>query len=114
MIRYCRLVMTEPGGKVKPRPLIRQFDRSKVRSEEHTSELQSPCNLVCRLLLEKKKKKILSDHALLRNHELRNLVKLDDPRLRASRAVRFYVSVAQSVVGAIRNGTSPRALVLTR
>src|SRR5256885_11432537 len=28
------------------------------RSEEHTSELQSPCNLVCRLLLEKKKKVI--------------------------------------------------------
>src|SRR6266566_9828708 len=28
------------------------------RSEEHTSELQSPCNLVCRLLLEKKKKPI--------------------------------------------------------
>src|SRR2546426_6205363 len=28
----------------------------KNRSEEHTSELQSPCNLVCRLLLEKKKK----------------------------------------------------------
>src|SRR2546426_5802080 len=32
-----------------------------VRSEEHTSELQSPCNLVCRLLLEKKKK-IQHDH----------------------------------------------------
>src|SRR5256885_8290640 len=30
--------------------------RSAPRSEEHTSELQSPCNLVCRLLLEKKKK----------------------------------------------------------
>src|SRR5215467_9888943 len=30
------------------------------RSEEHTSELQSPCNLVCRLLLEKKKKKIIN------------------------------------------------------
>src|SRR5688500_19534960 len=29
---------------------------AKLRSEEHTSELQSPCNLVCRLLLEKKKK----------------------------------------------------------
>src|SRR5688500_19753424 len=28
---------------------------SPLRSEEHTSELQSPCNLVCRLLLEKKK-----------------------------------------------------------
>src|SRR2546426_2844144 len=31
-----------------------------LRSEEHTSELQSPCNLVCRLLLEKKKKRIHS------------------------------------------------------
>src|SRR2546426_2678127 len=30
--------------------------RRSDRSEEHTSELQSPCNLVCRLLLEKKKK----------------------------------------------------------
>src|SRR2546426_3409764 len=29
------------------------------RSEEHTSELQSPCNLVCRLLLEKKKKNLI-------------------------------------------------------
>src|SRR5256885_12586894 len=29
--------------------------RAQPRSEEHTSELQSPCNLVCRLLLEKKK-----------------------------------------------------------
>src|SRR5256885_10996539 len=29
------------------------------RSEEHTSELQSPCNLVCRLLLEKKKKTLI-------------------------------------------------------
>src|SRR2546426_6955017 len=31
--------------------------RPDARSEEHTSELQSPCNLVCRLLLEKKKNK---------------------------------------------------------
>src|SRR2546426_11502740 len=30
---------------------------TRERSEEHTSELQSPCNLVCRLLLEKKKNK---------------------------------------------------------
>src|SRR5256885_6085650 len=29
---------------------------ARMRSEEHTSELQSPCNLVCRLLLEKKNK----------------------------------------------------------
>src|SRR5256885_6716120 len=33
-----------------------------VRSEEHTSELQSPCNLVCRLLLEKKKKLYNNNH----------------------------------------------------
>src|SRR2546426_2231741 len=33
-----------------------------VRSEEHTSELQSPCNLVCRLLLEKKKKNAIQHH----------------------------------------------------
>src|SRR2546426_6615970 len=32
-----------------------QRSHSGPRSEEHTSELQSPCNLVCRLLLEKKK-----------------------------------------------------------
>src|SRR6266446_258638 len=36
---------------------IRQDACGRGRSEEHTSELQSPCNLVCRLLLEKKKKK---------------------------------------------------------
>src|SRR5256885_5511749 len=33
----------------------RHFFFADLRSEEHTSELQSPCNLVCRLLLEKKK-----------------------------------------------------------
>src|SRR5256885_6570996 len=31
----------------------------RLRSEEHTSELQSPCNLVCRLLLEKKKNELI-------------------------------------------------------
>src|SRR5256885_13123679 len=40
-----------------PSPLGRpDRDQIRVRSEEHTSELQSPCNLVCRLLLEKKNK----------------------------------------------------------
>src|SRR5256885_8402942 len=44
-------------GRPGRRPgLFRAGQRSRVRSEEHTSELQSPCNLVCRLLLEKKKK----------------------------------------------------------
>src|SRR5256885_9392642 len=39
---------------------------SLLRSEEHTSELQSPCNLVCRLLLEKKKKHSISVKATVR------------------------------------------------
>src|SRR5205807_9679556 len=38
-------------------PLLPAQRQPRLRSEEHTSELQSPCNLVCRLLLEKKKKK---------------------------------------------------------
>src|SRR2546426_3888915 len=59
-------------GRVGRRPMDRRRHRQRTvtgnakrplnvvlrqgRSEEHTSELQSPCNLVCRLLLEKKKK----------------------------------------------------------
>src|SRR2546426_9211394 len=42
------------GAGVRPRV---RSSSARSRSEEHTSELQSPCNLVCRLLLEKKKKK---------------------------------------------------------
>src|SRR2546426_6374992 len=40
----------------RPNPSCATSEKTS-RSEEHTSELQSPCNLVCRLLLEKKKKK---------------------------------------------------------
>src|SRR5256885_7034872 len=43
----------------KAKPPVRSAGAKRVRSEEHTSELQSPCNLVCRLLLEKKKKKAI-------------------------------------------------------
>src|SRR5256885_3661373 len=39
--------------------------KKNYRSEEHTSELQSPCNLVCRLLLEKKKKKKYDKYIIL-------------------------------------------------
>src|SRR5256885_5192901 len=39
---------------------------ARHRSEEHTSELQSPCNLVCRLLLEKKKKRETNRRAYAR------------------------------------------------
>src|SRR5256885_9895157 len=40
----------------RARRVVRVHRAERARSEEHTSELQSPCNLVCRLLLEKKKK----------------------------------------------------------
>src|SRR5256885_13666297 len=50
-----------PASKRKgPASLLRSSMATvRPRSEEHTSELQSPCNLVCRLLLEKKKNKLL-------------------------------------------------------
>src|SRR2546426_11683691 len=43
----------------------------RSRSEEHTSELQSPCNLVCRLLLEKKKKTTVQQHMWLERSSVR-------------------------------------------
>src|SRR5256885_11758807 len=45
----------QSGPPTRTGPLQEQRHRTGHRSEEHTSELQSPCNLVCRLLLEKKK-----------------------------------------------------------
>src|SRR2546426_6276636 len=47
-----------PAHKKKSSVKIHAHRSQEARSEEHTSELQSPCNLVCRLLLEKKKNKI--------------------------------------------------------
>src|SRR5688500_19379819 len=83
-VHHLGQVMKTPGNKYSflyaladptftlPRGQVRYGDPGKLmalcaygesgkpnaeRSEEHTSELQSPCNLVCRLLLEKKKQK---------------------------------------------------------
>src|SRR5690348_18185906 len=50
--------------------VIRDRDRLRGRSEEHTSELQSPVHLVCRLLLEKKKTTSVIYHALRRQTKL--------------------------------------------
>src|SRR3989454_3860546 len=47
---------TERGEVLRGHGVEIELAQSVDRSEEHTSELQSPCNLVCRLLLEKKKK----------------------------------------------------------
>src|SRR5256885_12271454 len=48
------------------------------RSEEHTSELQSPCNLVCRLLLEKKKTKI-SLSSFISNSQSYSYIVINEP-----------------------------------
>src|SRR5256885_3599568 len=60
-----RATRARPAARIRRRPVRRRVstrgqndrrpDGAAGRSEEHTSELQSPCNLVCRLLLEKKK-----------------------------------------------------------
>src|SRR5256885_3865767 len=50
-VRLCDRGRRLGSGEGNRRPLSQR----RTRSEEHTSELQSPCNLVCRLLLEKKK-----------------------------------------------------------
>src|SRR5256885_5362883 len=57
------------------------------RSEEHTSELQSPCNLVCRLLLEKKKDRCRCDRLLaILIHEYGGACPRSSPRIRGPNA----------------------------
>src|SRR3990167_9656184 len=52
---------------VEPDSRIDGFSEMSLRSEEHTSELQSQSNLVCRLLLEKNEKKVLSSYLFVLN-----------------------------------------------
>src|SRR2546426_7605384 len=56
MARATRSFMLPVGLADSSFAMMRADPAGTTRSEEHTSELQSPCNLVCRLLLEKKKK----------------------------------------------------------
>src|SRR5256885_13040772 len=51
---YCGIEASAPPTAVLRRRTMPGAEWFPGRSEEHTSELQSPCNLVCRLLLEKK------------------------------------------------------------
>src|SRR2546426_4159866 len=53
---FVPLELSKKGDADKQVDLAEEALGEEMRSEEHTSELQSPCNLVCRLLLEKKKK----------------------------------------------------------
>src|SRR3989454_6154481 len=57
-------------GRLKPGVTQAQAKASLQRSEEHTSELQSPCNLVCRLLLEKKKKNPNTDDVRINTNNI--------------------------------------------
>src|SRR6266581_8934771 len=61
------LPISRPASKLRrcPPPWSSPF----VRSEEHTSELQSPVHLVCRLLLEKKKKKKINKKGKKKKHQ---------------------------------------------
>src|SRR2546421_1815543 len=66
--------MTGPTTDAIPKmPPKIPWTRARVRSEEHTSELQSRSDLVCRLLLEKKKKATKSDWSWTRAYEPRGL-----------------------------------------
>src|SRR5438445_2184113 len=51
--------LSEAGGRLQPRAAIARDEGAQLRSEEHTSELQSRQYLVCRLLVEKKKNRLL-------------------------------------------------------
>src|SRR2546426_8990208 len=53
----ARGTLRRPQSSTRSASCVGALQWSGRRSEEHTSELQSPCNLVCRLLLEKKKNK---------------------------------------------------------
>src|SRR3982751_7087243 len=55
---YTTLFRSDLGWRLDPRVTFLNHGSFGARSEEHTSELQSRSDLVCRLLLEKKKKKI--------------------------------------------------------
>src|SRR5256885_12024966 len=72
---YLAMVLhLKRGDRLEQRGLLRRL-ADMQRSEEHTSELQSPCNLVCRLLLEKKKVRSpkTTSHALPSLHTRRLL-----------------------------------------
>src|SRR2546429_6056289 len=78
---------------INPHTGRRRIDEAfpRERSEEHTSELQSRLHLVCRLLLEKKKKKYVIEMRILGSGDITNLflfyVKVNEDLLRTARLV---------------------------
>src|SRR5256885_11450683 len=88
-------------------------DTAAERSEEHTSELQSPCNLVCRLLLEKKNRALTTPTAEPCSNSSTNLVAstLDKPSSYAGRRTTSPTSLTFHCCHAHRTDSpsSPRA-----
>src|SRR5256886_9281248 len=82
-------------------PAIPASSAARPRSEEHTSELQSQSNLVCRLLLEKKHLKMLlagtirQDDSFL-NHELETVVRRQPSRNEAADELDVILAVPQT------------------
>src|SRR5256885_8948758 len=70
---YTTLFRSTPRDLCMARAIVESLDDDGYlrtdRSEEHTSELQSPCNLVCRLLLEKKKNSTNQDKRYIFKHD---------------------------------------------
>src|SRR6266850_5795784 len=64
LFRSVRRPAAAARHRARPGARAETADSRRARSEEHTSELQSPCNLVCRLLLEKKKNQTLEDSTI--------------------------------------------------
>src|SRR5256885_13057623 len=65
------------------------------RSEEHTSELQSPCNLVCRLLLEKKKKQTQELHPVHKQQHLHQHLHMYINTI--TQEIEFYTPVLRTI-----------------
>src|SRR5690348_17440769 len=72
------------GIDVALRAAIRRTAPASLRSEEHTSELQSPVHLVCRLLLEKKKKKKRKQELKLKNKSISQKLSTTEVQIRPS------------------------------
>src|SRR5256885_9402871 len=75
LLLTCTACNNTAGTKLDAAAKTKEDVRLALRSEEHTSELQSPCNLVCRLLLEKKKQITLQPTRLSQpQHRLNSLL----------------------------------------
>src|SRR5256885_2459646 len=84
-----------------------------ARSEEHTSELQSPCNLVCRLLLEKKKNNTLTNLLVYRHGLAQHAISTYTPHYHIDRPTMGGHSQSIARVDSVRRESVRRMLTDT-